>query len=150
MNHSIFLPDEAATVAFGKTLANACHGRGFLNLSGDLGTGKTTLSRGLVQAHGHTGAVKSPTYTIVEPYDFGNIRIFHFDLYRLEDPEELEFIGLWDYLDQEALIIVEWPERAAGVLPAPDVEIDFSVKDTGRLLAINSGSDRGQQILSAL
>jgi tRNA threonylcarbamoyladenosine biosynthesis protein TsaE len=150
MNHSIFLPDEAATVAFGKTLANACHGRGLLTLSGDLGTGKTTLSRGLVQAHGHTGAVKSPTYTIVEPYDFGNIRIFHFDLYRLEDPEELEFIGLWDYLDQEALIIVEWPERAAGVLPAPDVEIDFSVKDTGRLLAINSGSDRGQQILSAL
>ena len=150
MNHSIFLPDEAATVAFGKTLANACHGRGLLTLSGDLGTGKTTLSRGLVQAHGHTGAVKSPTYTIVEPYDFGDIRIFHFDLYRLEDPEELEFIGLWDYLDQEALIIVEWPERAAGVLPAPDVEIDFSVKDTGRLLAINSGSDRGQQILSAL
>lgn len=150
MNHSIFLPDEAATVAFGKTLANACHGRGLLTLSGDLGTGKTTLSRGLVQAHGHTGAVKSPTYTIVEPYDFGDIRIFHFDLYRLEDPEELEFIGLWDYLDQEALIIVEWPERAAGVLPAPDVEIDFSVKDTGRLLTIKSGSDRGQQILSAL
>jgi len=150
MNHSIFLPDEAATVAFGKTLANACHGRGLLTLSGDLGTGKTTLSRGLVQAHGHTGAVKSPTYTIVEPYDLGDIRIFHFDLYRLEDPEELEFIGLWDYLDQEALIIVEWPERAAGVLPAPDVEIDIAVKDAGRMLTINSGSDRGQQILAAL
>jgi tRNA threonylcarbamoyladenosine biosynthesis protein TsaE len=121
-----------------------------LTLSGDLGTGKTTLSRGLVQAHGHTGAVKSPTYTIVEPYDLGDIRIFHFDLYRLEDPEELEFIGLWDYLDQEALIIVEWPERAAGVLPAPDVEIDIAVKDAGRMLTINSGSDRGQQILAAL
>ena len=150
MNYSLFLPDEAATVAFGKTLANACNGRGLLTLSGDLGTGKTTLSRGLVQAHGHTGAVKSPTYTIVEPYDFGDIRIFHFDLYRLEDPEELEFIGLWDYLDQEALIIVEWPERAAGVLPAPDVEIDIAVKDAGRMLTINSGSDRGQQILAAL
>jgi tRNA threonylcarbamoyladenosine biosynthesis protein TsaE len=150
MNYSLFLPDEAATVAFGKTLANACNGRGLLTLSGDLGTGKTTLSRGLVQAHGHTGAVKSPTYTIVEPYDLGDIRIFHFDLYRLEDPEELEFIGLWDYLDQEALIIVEWPERAAGVLPAPDVEIDIAVKDAGRMLTINSGSDRGQQILAAL
>jgi tRNA threonylcarbamoyladenosine biosynthesis protein TsaE len=150
MNYSLFLPDEAATVAFCKTLANACNGRGLLTLSGDLGTGKTTLSRGLVQAHGHTGAVKSPTYTIVEPYDLGDIRIFHFDLYRLEDPEELEFIGLWDYLDQEALIIVEWPERAAGVLPAPDVEIDIAVKDAGRMLTINSGSDRGQQILAAL
>ena len=150
MNQSIFLPDEAATVAFGKTLANACHGRGLLTLSGNLGTGKTTLSRGLVQSYGHKGAVKSPTYTLVEPYEIGDISIYHFDLYRLEDPEELEFIGLWDYLEQEALIIVEWPERAAGVLPPADIAIEISIKDAGRMLTINSGSDRGQQILAAL
>ena len=150
MSHSIILPDEAATVAFGKTLANACNARGLLTLSGNLGTGKTTLSRGLVQAHGHTGAVKSPTYTLVEPYELGDIRIYHFDLYRLEDPEELEYIGLWDYLEQDALIIVEWPERAAGVLPTADLAIEISVKDAGRKLTINSGTERGQQMLAAL
>ena len=122
-----FLTDEAATVAFGKALAKACNGRGLLTLSGNLGTGKTTLSRGLIQSYGHKGAVKSPTYTLVEPYEIGPLRIYHFDLYRMEDPEELEFIGLRDYLAEDALVIIEWPEKAAGVLPQADVEFTLDI-----------------------
>ena len=86
MSHSIFLADEAATIAYGQRLAKAINSKGLLTLSGNLGSGKTTLSRGLIQSYGHSGAVKSPTYTLVEPYEIGDKRIYHFDLYRMEDP----------------------------------------------------------------
>jgi tRNA threonylcarbamoyladenosine biosynthesis protein TsaE len=150
MTDAIFLPDEAATVAFGKTLAKACNGKALITLSGNLGTGKTTLSRGIIQAFGHTGAVKSPTYTLVEPYEPGDIRIYHFDLYRLEDPEELEFIGLWDYLSEDALVLIEWPERAGNLLPPADLELHLAVRDTGRDLACQANTPRGAQIISKL
>lgn len=142
----IFLSDEDATVAFGRQLADACGGQGLLTLSGNLGTGKTTLSRGLIQSMGHSGAVKSPTYTLVEPYELGETRIYHFDLYRLEDPEELEFIGLWDYLGGDSLVIVEWPEKAFGVLPAPDLEIKLDIKDRGREISLTPHTPRGEAI----
>ncbi len=150
MSHSTFLADEAATVAFGRRLANACNSKGLLTLSGNLGSGKTTLSRGIIQSCGHTGAVKSPTYTLVEPYEIGDKRVYHFDLYRMEDPEELEFIGLWDYLTQEALIIIEWPEKAFGVLPPADLVIQLDKQEKGRKITCSANTSLGETILMKL
>jgi tRNA threonylcarbamoyladenosine biosynthesis protein TsaE len=150
MADSVFLANEVASVAFGSKLAAACQGRGLVTLSGNLGTGKTTLSRGIIRALGHSGAVKSPTFTLVEPYELRDTSIYHFDLYRLEDPEELEFIGLWDYLDQDALVLVEWPEKAFGVLPPADLALDLAIQDNGRRVAFAAHTSRGQDIAKAL
>ncbi|MCG8393421.1 MAG: tRNA (adenosine(37)-N6)-threonylcarbamoyltransferase complex ATPase subunit type 1 TsaE [Pseudomonadales bacterium] len=126
------LPDEAATLALGKTLARRLSGGGCVYLQGDLGAGKTTLVRGILRGLGHEGAVKSPTYTIVEPYEFGDVHIYHFDLYRLADPEELELIGVRDYFASGDLCLLEWPERGAGVVPSPDLTITLAVDGRGR------------------
>jgi tRNA threonylcarbamoyladenosine biosynthesis protein TsaE len=150
MTHFAFLSDEDATVAFGQTLAQACKGRGLFTLSGNLGTGKTTLSRGLIQSCGHTGAVKSPTYTLVEPYEIGAQRIYHFDLYRMEDPEELEFIGLRDYLAEDALVLIEWPEKAFGVLPAADIEFKLAIENRGRVISWEAHTALGEEISANL
>lgn len=150
MTHSEFLPDETATVAFGQRLAKACGSQALVTLSGNLGTGKTTLSRGIIRAIGHAGAVKSPTYTLVEPYDLDGRKVYHFDLYRLEDPEELEFIGLWDYLNEEALTLIEWPEKAGNVLPPPDLEISIRRHDGGRQIAWAARTPRGREIADSL
>jgi len=150
MSHSTFLADEAATIAFGQRLAKAINSKGLLTLSGNLGSGKTTLSRGLIQSYGHSGAVKSPTYTLVEPYEIGEKRIYHFDLYRMEDPEELEFIGLWDYLTQEALIIIEWPEKAFGVLPPADLAIQLEPQEKGRKITLSANTLAGETMLKKI
>jgi len=150
MSHSTFLADEAATIAYGQRLAKAINSKGLLTLSGNLGSGKTTLCRGLIQSYGHSGAVKSPTYTLVEPYEIGDKRIYHFDLYRMEDPEELEFIGLWDYLTQEALIIIEWPEKAFGVLPTADLAIQLEQQEKGRKITCSSNTSLGEAVLEKL
>ena len=108
---SHYLSDEAATEAFGATLAQLLGNGGIVTLSGQLGAGKTTLIRGFLHALGHQGAVKSPTYTLVEPYELDGRPIMHFDLYRLGDPEELEYLGFRDYLDGSTLCLIEWPEK---------------------------------------
>jgi len=128
---SIHLADEAATVALGASLAAGRPRLGVVHLLGDLGAGKTTLTRGFLQAIGHRGAVKSPTYTLIEPYEIDGERIFHLDLYRVADPEELEFIGLREFLEA-GLLLVEWPERGAGVLPDPGLVIRLSAEGEGR------------------
>ena len=98
-------------------------------LDGDLGAGKTTLARGILRGLNYAGAVTSPTYTLVERYDAGARTVYHFDLYRLEDPAELETTGLRDWLDGEAIILIEWPERGGDALPAPDIRVDIRYGD---------------------
>lgn len=144
------LDNEEAQVAFGDVLGQALQGRGLVYLEGELGAGKTTLTRGILRAYGHQGAVKSPTYTLVEPYELGPQRIYHLDLYRLADPEELEFIGGRDVLADDALSIIEWPSRGEGWLPAPDFRLMLEITDSGRLATVTAHSDRGHQVLASL
>ncbi|TLX55081.1 tRNA (adenosine(37)-N6)-threonylcarbamoyltransferase complex ATPase subunit type 1 TsaE [Stutzerimonas nosocomialis] len=146
----LLAPDEAAMTALGGRIAQVTGGRGVIYLHGDLGAGKTTLSRGLVQGFGHRGKVKSPTFTLVEPYEIGEVRVFHFDLYRLVDPEELEFLGIRDYFEGDALTLVEWPERGAGILPKADMDITITPHGAGRSLRLSPLSERGEAWCTAL
>jgi tRNA threonylcarbamoyladenosine biosynthesis protein TsaE len=146
----LFLSDSEAMEAFGGRLADCTYGGEAIYLYGDLGAGKTTLVRGFLRALGHMGAVKSPTYTLVEPYELGARRVYHFDLYRLGEPEELEYMGIRDYLDGEAVLLVEWPQRGAGVLPAADLEITINYADTGRNLTLKAHGERGSALVGCL
>ena len=141
------LPAEPDTLALGQALARVLAQGGTLYLEGDLGAGKTTLARGLIQALGHTGAVKSPTYTIVEPYELSCGPVFHFDLYRLADPEELELMGIRDYFSPGAICIVEWPERGADLIPPPDLRLTLAKNGPGRQAQLTACTPSGQQML---
>ncbi|WP_166218771.1 tRNA (adenosine(37)-N6)-threonylcarbamoyltransferase complex ATPase subunit type 1 TsaE [Pseudomonas atagonensis] len=147
---TLYLADEQAMSDFGARIARVTQGHGLIFLEGNLGMGKTTLSRGIIRGLGHVGAVKSPTFTLVEPYEIGDIRAFHFDLYRLVDPEELEFLGIRDYFEDDALCLIEWPDKGAGFLPKPDLTITISPQDSGRSLKILSQSSRGEAWCAAL
>ncbi|MEE4659827.1 MAG: tRNA (adenosine(37)-N6)-threonylcarbamoyltransferase complex ATPase subunit type 1 TsaE [Halieaceae bacterium] len=141
---------EDAMVALGRRLGEALLAPALVELQGDLGMGKTTLCRGILRAFGHDGAVKSPTYTLVEPYDFADITVYHFDLYRLGDPEELEFLGIRDYFRDDSVALVEWPERGSGVLPPADLCIYISAVGQGRELRFEALSQRGVECLRRL
>ena len=147
---TLYLADEQAMSDFGTRIARVTQGHGLIFLVGNLGMGKTTLSRGIIRGLGHVGAVKIPTFTLVEPYEIGDIRAFHFDLYRLVDPEELEFLGIRDYFDDDALCLIEWPVKGAGFLPKPDLTITISPQDSGRSLNILSQGSRGEAWCAAL
>lgn len=141
------LPDEQATEALGAALAQACSLGGVVHLVGDLGVGKTTLARGLMHALGHEGAVRSPTFTLVEPYETLSPKVYHFDLYRLSDPEELEMMGIRDYMEERALVVIEWPERAGGILPPADCRVELADAGRGRSARIHT-NDRIAGVLS--
>ncbi|MED7665723.1 tRNA (adenosine(37)-N6)-threonylcarbamoyltransferase complex ATPase subunit type 1 TsaE [Pseudomonas moraviensis subsp. stanleyae] len=147
---TLYLADEQAMSDFGARIARVTQGHGLIFLEGNLGMGKTTLSRGTIRGLGHVGAVKSPTFTLVEPYEIGDIRAFHFDLYRLVDPEELEFLGIRDYFEDDALCLIEWPDKGAGFLPKPDLTITIGPQDSGRLLKILAQGSRGEAWCAAL
>ncbi|WP_425917021.1 tRNA (adenosine(37)-N6)-threonylcarbamoyltransferase complex ATPase subunit type 1 TsaE [Pseudomonas sp. GWSMS-1] len=146
----LFAADEEAMLVLGAQIAQVTGGKGVIYLHGDLGAGKTTLSRGIIRGLGHVGAVKSPTFTLVEPYEIGALRAFHFDLYRLVDAEELEYLGIRDYFDGDALCLVEWPQRGAGVLPKADLDITISPHGAGRALRLQAQGERGSSWCAAL
>lgn len=141
---------EEATHALAAKLAACCSGGEVIYLKGDLGAGKTSFSQGFIRALGYSGRVKSPTYTLVEPYEVGTMRIFHFDLYRLSDPEELEFMGIRDYFAPDAICLIEWPDKGAQLLASADLEISIEIEPNSRVFTVQPGSQKGQQILSKL
>ena len=144
------LADAAATDALGHRLAPGMLA-GVVYLHGELGAGKTALARAILRGRGYAGTVRSPTYTLVEPYEIGDSTVYHLDLYRLSDPEELEWLGLRDMLaGAQTLLLVEWPERGEGVLPPADIRITLQHQDTGRTVNIEAETTRGHQMMGLL
>ncbi len=141
---SLNFADEVAMLVWAKSAAKQLSGGLVIHLIGDLGMGKTTLSRGLIQGLGHEGNVKSPTYTLVEPYELERLTVYHFDLYRLADPEELEYMGVRDYFSPATVCLIEWPEKGVGVLPQADISINITQWQLGRCLTLTAASTNGQ------
>jgi tRNA threonylcarbamoyladenosine biosynthesis protein TsaE len=131
------LSNTEETEAFGAALWTILPAKALVYLYGDLGAGKTTLIRGLLRAAGYVNVVRSPTYSLVEEYQLAERLVFHFDLYRLKDPEELEWMGIHDYLQQTAICFIEWPQMGLGQLPKADLEIHLHYQESFRLIEIN-------------
>jgi tRNA threonylcarbamoyladenosine biosynthesis protein TsaE len=151
---TLHLPESAATEAAGARLAPDLRGGMVVTLSGDLGTGKTTLARGCLHALGWQGSVKSPSYTLVEHYPLSSLYFYHFDFYRFADPSEWETVGFADCFRDDAVCVVEWPERVAGRLPRPDLALTLTYPAdpsiAGRQLALIAHTERGERCLSAM
>ena len=145
MQHYLNTSEE--TEQFGAALFKSVPSKCLIFLHGDLGAGKTTLVRGFLRAAGYNGTVKSPTYTLVEEYSIDHRKVFHFDLYRVHDPEELEWIGINDYFDQDSVCFIEWPDQGQGFLPEPDSVITLTTQGLGRLLTMTDSSEKNLQAL---
>lgn len=139
-----------AMEALGAKLAARLHPGLVIFFHGELGAGKTTFIRGILRGFGYTGAVKSPTYTLVEPYALTTFPVYHFDLYRLNDPEELEFIGVRDYLEGQGVCLIEWAERGVAVLSGPDVEITIERTGEARVVRWSARTDKGFSLVRGL
>jgi tRNA threonylcarbamoyladenosine biosynthesis protein TsaE len=150
MNADLSLPDEPATLRLGRALAPGALAGRTLYLRGDLGAGKTTLVRGLLRALGIADRVKSPTYSLVEPYMLSSLHLYHFDFYRLKDGTEWLSSGFREYFNAQSVCIVEWPERAGPALPLPDLEISLIFSGDGRRARLQAHSDPGTDWLSRL
>jgi tRNA threonylcarbamoyladenosine biosynthesis protein TsaE len=149
MTDHLSLPDEAATLRLGEALAAGAANGLVLHLKGELGSGKTTLARGLIRSLGHTGRVKSPTYTLLEPYSLLRLNLYHFDFYRFKDRSEWLNSGFREYFNPESLCIVEWPERAGDLLAPPDLEIQLQYDALARTATPVARSERGAAWLAA-
>lgn len=147
---SLRLADEAATLAAGRQLARGLGGGVIVTLHGDLGAGKTTLTRGVLAGLGHVGRVRSPTYTLVEPYELPTLAVYHFDLYRFADPAEWRDAGFAEYFGPHSLCLLEWPEKAQGCLPPADLAMHLDLDGDGRQLTVTALTPRGKQCLSIL
>lgn len=141
------IPSPEVMREWGKTLGQALKPGTLVYLSGDLGAGKTTLASGILAGYGHPGRTKSPTYTLVESYETTRGPAYHFDLYRLEDPEELDMMGFRDYLSSQSLCLVEWPERATGLLPASDLHLSLELRLPDHRITLLHASERGRACL---
>ena len=144
------MPGEAATRALGARLARVLEPGLALYLHGELGSGKTTLARGLIQGLGYEGRVKSPTYALVELYTVSRLNLYHFDFYRFKDPKEWRDAGFNEYFNDASVCLVEWPEKAAGLLPAADLDITLEFAGDGRDLSIRAGTESGKACLHRL
>jgi tRNA threonylcarbamoyladenosine biosynthesis protein TsaE len=150
MELDLSLPDEAATLALGRALAPGALAGRTLYLRGGLGAGKTTLARGLLRGLGVADRVKSPTYTLVEPYTLSRLHLYHFDFYRLKDGAEWLSSGFREYFNAQSVCIVEWPERAGDALPSADLEISLMFAGDGRRARAKARSSAGADWLSRL
>lgn len=147
---SCYLKDESAQLAFAARVSALVKPGMIIYLYGDLGAGKTTFVRGFLHALGYQGVVKSPTYTLVEPYQLESLNIYHFDLYRLADPEELEYAGGRDYFDGKSISLIEWPQQAEGYLPIADLIVDLTYAEAGRNLTLSAGTEAGKKLILQL
>ncbi len=144
------IADDLQMQQLGASLCRAVIAPCQINLSGNLGAGKTTFTRGFICATAYEGLVKSPTYTLIEPYVLADFHLYHIDLYRLSDPEELEFLGIREMFEDDSILIVEWPELGRGVLPVPDIELNIEYAGEARVVGMSSVSDKGGEILSRI
>jgi tRNA threonylcarbamoyladenosine biosynthesis protein TsaE len=147
---TLTLPDEAATLALGAAIAPLLVPGLVVTLRGELGAGKTTLVRGLLLALGHAGRVKSPTYALVEVYEVSRLHLYHFDFYRFQDPSEWIHAGFRDTFNGQNICLIEWPERAEGQLPSPDLEILLAVTEPGRIATLKASSPAGERLFAGL
>lgn len=147
---TLSVADDPAMRALGARLALACPPSCIIYLVGELGAGKSTLARGFLRALGHVGTARSPTYTLVEPYELSQRQVYHLDLYRLADPEELEFLGLRDWLVEEAVLLVEWPQRGEGLLPAADLTVTILYMGKARHVTVQAASAKGAEVVAGL
>jgi len=134
----------------GNHLAHLCHSSAVIYLHGELGSGKTTFTRGFLRGLGYLGKVKSPTYTVVESYDLDHYTVYHFDLYRLSDPEELDYLGIRDYLENNVICLIEWAERGYGYIPPPDIECHLTYQTTARAVEFITHNPQSEQMIAML
>ncbi|PSJ79986.1 tRNA (adenosine(37)-N6)-threonylcarbamoyltransferase complex ATPase subunit type 1 TsaE [Neisseria iguanae] len=146
---SRFLADEAATLALGASWAKSLNAPLVVYLQGSLGTGKTTFTRGLLHGLGHQGAVKSPTYAIVESYPLAVFTLHHFDLYRFSTPEEWEDAGLDDLFDGQSVCLIEWPQQGGSFTPAADITLSLDHAGHGRTFTVTAHTAQGRKSLEA-
>jgi len=144
---SFFLANETDTLALGKTISTVLKPGLVIFLDGNLGAGKTTLVRGILHGLGHQQAVKSPTYNLVEIYNFSRLYLYHFDFYRFNDPYEWEEAGFRDYFNADSICLIEWPEKAGGLVPDADLKITLEILETGRNVTIYADTKAGEQCL---
>jgi len=150
LDFSQSLSCESEQEALGRQMADHCQEGLVIFLQGELGAGKTTLARGFLRGLGYSGKVKSPTYTLVEEYPFTNRTCYHFDLYRLADPGELEYMGIRDFLQDSDILLIEWPDKGLGYLPDADLLVDIEYANSGRKVQMLAKSEKGNRYLKEL